>query len=594
MQKSSAVSVLRVFWKHVLVYRRVAFLVVISIIVLPILSVIVPLFYKQLFDLLAAGVNSKESTAWGLLNILLIIIGLHLLSWVLHRVSGFSSIYLESRVMTDLVQNSFRYLIRHSYQFFSDNFTGSLVRKVNRLARAFEEITDQTQFKLLPLLITMGGILLVLFYRSLILGFILSLWVFIFIILHYFIAVWKLKYDIQRAKKDSEATGVLADALTNSTNIKLFSGYHHEDSFFKKVTEELWKIRIFTWRINEWIDTVQGFLMILIEFVLFYIAIKLWQKNILTVGDFALIQAYLITLFQQLWNFGMSLRRVYEGFADAAEMVEILDTPHEIQDSKIAKELVVGHGEIEFKNIDFSFHQTRKVLCDFNLRIGPGEKIALVGPSGAGKTTVIRLLFRFHDVEDGEILIDGQNIAQVTQDSLRDQIALVPQEPVLFHRTLRENIRYGLRGAAEEEIVEAAKKAHCHEFISQFPVGYDTYVGERGIKLSGGERQRVAIARAILKNAPILVLDEATSSLDSKSEALIQDALRILMKGKTVIVIAHRLSTIMQMDRIIVVDEGRVIATGSHEELLNEQGIYKKLWEIQAGGFIPLPRKPWA
>ena len=569
-----------------LAYKRVAFLLAVSIIIVSIFNVIVPLFYKQFFDVLAAGIGSRDNASLELLNILLVIIGLHLLSWALHRASGFSSVYLESRVMTDLVQSSFRYLVRHSYQFFSDNFTGSLVRKVNRLARAFEEITDQIQFKLLPLLVTMGGILIVLFHRNSALGFILSLWVFIFIVLHYFIAVWKLKYDVQKAKKDSEVTGVLADALTNSTNIKLFSGYNHEDNLFKKATEELYKIRIFTWRINEWIDAVQGFLMIFIEFVLFYVAIKLWQKKILTVGDFALIQAYLITLFQQLWDLGRVLRRVYEGLADASEMVEILDTPHDIQDSVIAVPLMVSQGEVEFRKVNFSFHQTRKVLRDFNLNIQPGEKVALVGPSGAGKTTVVRLLFRFHDIENGAILIGGQNIAQVTQDSLRDQIALVPQEPILFHRPLKENIRYGQIEATEEEVVEAAKKAYCHDFISQFPLGYDTYVGERGVKLSGGERQRVAIARAILKNAPILVLDEATSSLDSESESLIQNALRTLMKGKTVIVIAHRLSTIMQMDRIIVIDKGKIVATGSHEELLKEQGIYKKLWEIQAGGFI--------
>ncbi len=569
-----------------LAYKRVAFLLAVSIIIVSIFNVIVPLFYKQFFDVLAAGIGSRDNASLELLNILLVIIGLHLLSWALHRASGFSSVYLESRVMTDLVQSSFRYLVRHSYQFFSDNFTGSLVRKVNRLARAFEEITDQIQFKLLPLLVTMGGILIVLFHRNSALGFILSLWVFIFIVLHYFIAVWKLKYDVQKAKKDSEVTGVLADALTNSTNIKLFSGYNHEDNLFKKATEELYKIRIFTWRINEWIDAVQGFLMIFIEFVLFYVAIKLWQKKILTVGDFALIQAYLITLFQQLWDLGRVLRRVYEGLADASEMVEILDTPHDIQDSVIAVPLMVNKREVEFRKVNFSFHKTRKVLRDFNLNIQPGEKVALVGPSGAGKTTVVRLLFRFHDIENGAILIGGQNIAQVTQDSLRDQIALVPQEPILFHRPLKENIRYGQIEATEEEVVEAAKKAYCHDFISQFPLGYDTYVGERGVKLSGGERQRVAIARAILKNAPILVLDEATSSLDSESESLIQNALRTLMKGKTVIVIAHRLSTIMQMDRIIVIDKGKIVATGSHEELLKEQGIYKKLWEIQAGGFI--------
>lgn len=585
MEKTLSKAVIRVFWKHVLVYKRAFFLLAISVIILPTLNVIVPLYYKQFFDALAVGINSRESAYLELLHTLIVIVGLHLLSWALHRVGGFSSIYLESRVMTDLVQNSFRHLIRHSYQFFSDNFTGSLVRKVNRLARAFEEITDQVQFKLLPLSVTMVGILIVLFHRNFTLGLVLSLWVFVFVTLHYFIAVWKLKYDTQKSKKDSEATGVLADALTNNINIKLFSGYEHENGLFKKVTEELWKIRIFTWRINEWIDAAQGFLMIFVEFVLFYIAIKLWQRKILTVGDFALIQGYLITLFQQLWDLGRVLRRIYENFADASEMVEILDTPHEIQDSVTAVPLAVPRGEVEFKEVNFSFHQTRKVLHDFNLKIKPGEKVALVGSSGAGKTTVVKLLFRFHDIESGGIFIDGQNIAHVTQDSLRDKIALVPQEPILFHRTLKENIRYGEMQATDEEVRQAAEKANCHDFINQLPYGYDTYVGERGIKLSGGERQRVAMARAILKNAPILVLDEATSSLDSESEALIQDALRKLMQGKTVIVIAHRLSTIMQMDRIIVIDGGKVVAEGRHEELLKEKGIYKKLWEIQAGGF---------
>ncbi len=218
--------------------------------------------------------------------------------------------------------------------------------------------------------------------------------------------------------------------------------------------------------------------------------------------------------------------------------------------------------------------------------IAPGEKIALVGPSGAGKSTITKLLLRLYDINSGAIEIDGQNIAEVTQESLRNAIAFVPQEPVLFHRTLMENIRYGRRDATDAEVIDAAKKAHCHEFIAALPEGYNTYVGERGIKLSGGERQRVAIARAILKDAPILVLDEATSSLDSESEHLIQDALEVLMRGKTVIVIAHRLSTIMKMDRIVVLEGGQVVAEGTHEELLQQGGLYHKLWSIQAGGFI--------
>ena len=243
-------------------------------------------------------------------------------------------------------------------------------------------------------------------------------------------------------------------------------------------------------------------------------------------------------------------------------------------------------GKIEFADVTFGFHQTRNVLKNFTLTIAPGEKIALVGSSGAGKTTITALLLRFHDVDGGKILIDGENIADVTQKSLRKAVALVPQDPILFHRTLKDNIRYGRLDAADNEVIEASKKAHCHEFSARLPYGYDTYVGERGIKLSGGERQRVAIARAILASSPILILDEATSSLDSEVESLIQDALRNLMAKKTAIVIAHRLSTIVQMNRIIVVDNEKIAETGTHDELIQHNGIYKRLWSLQAERFV--------
>jgi ATP-binding cassette subfamily B protein len=258
-----------------------------------------------------------------------------------------------------------------------------------------------------------------------------------------------------------------------------------------------------------------------------------------------------------------------------------------VKNGEDAKDLMVSEGKIDFKDIVFYFTKERQILENFNLSIQPREKIALVGPSGAGKSTITKLLLRMYDVIQGEITIDSQNIAAVTQESLRNAVAFVPQEPILFHRSLMENIRYGRRDASDEEVIEAAKKAHCHEFISEFPAGYETYVGERGVKLSGGERQRVAIARAILKDAPILVLDEATSSLDSESESLIQEALDFLMEHKTVITIAHRLSTIMKMDRIVVVEQGRVAAEGTHDELLRDtNGLYHKLWSIQAGGFM--------
>jgi len=399
-------------------------------------------------------------------------------------------------------------------------------------------------------------------------------------------ASWKLKYDYAKSLLDSESTAVMADALTNSITIKLFTSQKFENGLFTDVMERWRKAQTHLWNIEGIAEGIQAGLIALAEFAMFYVAIPLWQRGLLTIGDFALIQSFMVGIFQRVWNLGKSVRHIYEAIADATEMVEILETPHEIMDSAKAKTLVVSDASIQFDAVTFKFNQTRPVLNGLSFTIIPHEKIALVGPSGAGKSTITKLLLRFYDVESGSITIDGQNIAKVTQDSLRASIAMVPQEPILFHRSLMDNIRYGRPEATDEEVFEASRRARCHDFIVELSEGYNTFVGERGIKLSGGERQRIAIARAILKDAPILVLDEATSSLDSESESLIQAALDELMKGKTTIVIAHRLSTIMRMDRIIVIENGTAVDSGTHDELLAKAGIYKKLWEIQAGGFI--------
>lgn len=579
--------VLRVFWRHVRQYPMAATLTLVFPAFVQALEIIVPLFYKQLFDTLAGATANPRSAVATLIEILVVIMMISGVAWIARRIGNFASVYLEPRVMRDLMQTSFEYLMGHSYNFFVHNFTGSLVRRVNRIARSFERATDILIFTLIPLVVALGGITLILFLRHRLLGAAFLIWMCFFLTIQYGLTRWKQKYNVEMAERDSAVTGALSDSITNDATVKLFTGKKHEEQRFYTTAEQLRKSQSFVWSIDEWTNVVQGALFIVIEFILMYSAIHLWSDGKLSIGDFALIQAYIITSFHHLWNFGNSFRKLYEAFADATEMVEILDTPHEIQDIRNARHLQVTQGIIEFRDVQFSFQQTRRVLNNFTLTIHGKEKVALVGPSGAGKSTVAKLLFRFHDIDDGEILIDGKNIARVTQNSLREHIALVPQEPILFHRTLMENIRYGRRNASDQEVVEAAKKAYCHEFINQFPDGYNTYVGERGVRLSGGERQRVAIARAILKNAPILVLDEATSSLDSESEALIQKALATLMRDKTVIVIAHRLSTIMQMDRIVVIEQGTVTMAGTHDELLSKkENIYKKLWEIQAGGFL--------
>jgi ATP-binding cassette subfamily B protein len=396
-----------------------------------------------------------------------------------------------------------------------------------------------------------------------------------------------MKYDTKRASMDSFATGVLSDSIANQNTIQLFTGSKYESGYYKEVTNDQAKITRTVWDLNNVLELVLSFVIFLIEFLLFYYAIKYWQVGTISVGTFVLIQVYLVGIGSRLWDFSRVIRDINESFTDAREMVEILKLPHSIKDVKNAKALNVIEGEINFENVCFNFSDSRPVLKDINLVIKPGEKIALIGPSGAGKSTFVKLLFRMYDIVSGAIRIDGQDIGKVTQESLRHNLSLVPQDPILFHRTLLENIRYGRRDATDEEVYEAGRLAHCDEFARGLKDGYGTYVGERGVKLSGGERQRVAIARAILKNAPILVLDEATSSLDSHSESLIQDALDKLMKGKTTIVIAHRLSTIRKMDRIIVVEKGNIVEEGSHDELLkNNSSLYKKLWDLQAGGFV--------
>jgi ATP-binding cassette, subfamily B, bacterial len=587
--KINTKSIMQVFWKHVRPYKLHATIILILVVITKTADdIIVPIFFKRFFDLLGGEIQADPSQVPALLvGTLIIILALRGVGWLSWRIIAFTNAWFQPRVMADITQSSHDYLHKHSYRFFSNSFTGSLVRRVNRLSRSFEDFADQIMFVFVPLVVTVVGTLVVVYTRSPFLSGILLVWVFFYLVFNIAYAKWKTKFDFEKSKIDSETTGVLADSITNATTVKLFTGHEYETGLYKTVTEKLRRARTFTWSIGEVMDAAQAFLMVFIEFILLYYTIQFWQEGLLTIGDFALMQAYLIGLFQTLWNIGRAIRRTYEALADADEMVEILNEPLEVQDSRNAKQLDVQTGRIEFKNVYFSFQKTRRVLKDFNLLIKPGEKIALVGPSGAGKSTVTKLLFRFYDLERGKIFVGNQNIAKVTQESLREQIALVPQEPILFHRSVMDNIRYGRRDATDEQVMEAAKRAYAHEFIQELPDGYGTFVGERGVKLSGGERQRVAIARAVLKDAPILVLDEATSSLDSESEALIQAALEDLMKDKTTIVIAHRLSTIMKMDRIIEIVDGKVADSGTHKQLLRKKNsIYKKLWDIQAGGFI--------
>jgi ATP-binding cassette subfamily B protein len=585
MEKNTKTT-FKILWGHAKKYKIAITILFLSIFVTSLARTIAPLFFKEFFDVLT-GEGDLSLRTESLKDILFFkILLIYVIEWIGHRFSSQTLVNFESKTIADLQNSCFANLHKHSVNFFNNNFVGALVKKANRFSRAFEGITDIIVFEFFPILIRIVFIVVVLSLRNIYLGLAVLAWVIIYCTVNYLFSLYKLKYDTQKAKTDSKVTGILADTVTNHLNIKLFASYDREEENFKKNTSALKKIRWFCWTLSISFEAIQALLMIALEVGVLYGAVNLWKKGIITIGDFALIQGYLLIIFYQLWSFGRVIRRYYENLADAKEMTEIFEAPVEIKNSLSAKDLIIKKGGIEFKDVDFSYHKTRKVISNLNLKIKPNEKVAFVGASGSGKSTLVNLLLRNYEIDKGSILIDGQKISSVTLDSLRRNVSLVPQDSVLFHRTLKENIAYGKPEATEEEIAKASNLAHCDNFISNLSEGYETYVGERGIKLSGGERQRVSIARSILKNAPILILDEATSSLDSESEQLIQSALDNLMKDKTVVVIAHRLSTIMKMDRIILLDEGKVIEEGTHQELLEKKGRYSQLWNKQVGGFI--------
>ncbi len=581
---------LKIYWQHARVYWPMLLLCSAGIIIVIGADLLLPLIYKHFFDLLALDHihRAARGSPKEIYRAITLIAIVTFISWIGWRFRGYAVMKFENRVMKDLADYCFKYMQGHSYKFFTNNFAGALVKRVNRFPSGFEVIADQCESGLGQTTIRIIFVIAVLFWRNTMLGWVFLAWTAIFVFFNLFFAKWKLKFDLARAQMDTKVTARLSDTISNSINLKLFAGVEREVSRFKDLTNEHSSARYKSWKLGWTSGAIQGLSVRILEIIVLVMAVRYWLIGILTIGDFILLRSYLFQLADEVQSMGQSVRRIYEAMADANEMTEILLTPHEIMDTDDATELAVPKGTVEFRNIGFSYlGGGNLVLRNFNLKTKPGERVGVVGPSGGGKSTILKLLVRLHNVNYGAILVDDQDIAGVTQSSLHQNIAYVPQEPILFHRTLMENIRYPRPIATDDEVINAAKLAHCHEFISGFPMGYQTLVGERGVKLSGGERQRVAIARAILMNAPILVLDEATSSLDSESEMLIQDALAKLVVDRTVLAIAHRLSTIRKMDRIVVVKDGRIVEEGNHDILLRvENGVYRRLWNLQTMDFL--------
>ncbi|MFH1423335.1 MAG: ABC transporter ATP-binding protein [Candidatus Nealsonbacteria bacterium] len=582
--------IFKYYLPHFKKYRKSTFLVFASYTFAVVGSgMVAPILYKRIMDIVSFGGNPAEiSTA--LINTVLFLGGVLILYNLFYRIADYMMSYSQSHMLKNVADDAFARLERHSYEFFSNTFTGTLVAKVRRYVNAFETIYDQFVFA-----VWMNGLsllfgLAVLTYFSLPLGIVLFIWLVLYVGITALFVKKKLKKDLLTAEANSMTTGVLSDAITNMLNVKMFASHTRELSHFTDATDLEEKRRRDAWYFQNTQFLFQGYFIALFEFAGMFAAIHLWLNGSISAGTIILMQIYIFTSFDVVWNIGRNSTKVMRALAEAKEMVDIFEKPVAVKDPQNPEKCKIRKGKIEIKNISFLYGEEEgegtAVFKRFSLRISAGEKIGLVGPSGAGKTTITKLLLRFADVQDGKILIDGQDISRITQSDLRSKIAYVPQDPILFHRTLRENISYSNPDAKEEEIIDAAKRSRAHEFIKSFSKGYNTYVGERGVKLSGGERQRVAIARAMLKDAPVLILDEATSSLDSISEQHIQEAFDELMKGRTTLVIAHRLSTIQKMDRIIVFDQGAVVEDGTHKKLIAKKGLYYRLWKQQSHGFM--------
>lgn len=570
--------------------RRYPWMLTVISLLLPVATIsantLLPLVYANAINTVKDLIGSHLSFWETFGNLVWATIVLILISWTSWRIIGFILSTFEYRVKRDLEQHIFRHLTTHSYDFHVNSFSGSLVAQTNRMTGAFERLFDSVYFDLLQLIIKIVAIMFVLVPRSPAAAGIIMLWVVLFIAVMTFMQIKKMPYSRATAAADSKVTASLADSLTNIFTIITFGRKKDEQKRFNTASQKRYKISLKDWYISEYIFAFQSAMMFLVEAGLIWVTISLALKGSISLGDIVLVQFYLMSITASMWNFGRVIRNIERSLSDAYEMTVILGKSESVKDPVNPEPVAISHGAISFDNMQFSYEKNQPLFTDFSLHIKAGERIGFVGPSGGGKSTITKLLLRLMDIDSGCISIDGQGINQIRQDELRHFIAYVPQEPVLFHRTLRENIAYGNPDATDEMILAAAKNAYAHEFIEVLPHGYDTLVGERGVKLSGGQRQRIAIARAMLKNAPILLLDEATSALDSESEKLIQKALMQLMKHRTTIVIAHRLSTIQHMDRIIVIDKGSITEQGSHHELLSQQGSYAKLWAHQSGGFL--------
>ncbi len=584
-KKNSTKRIVKFLWDQKKVSPKLTLLMLFTQLISTLLtSTIAPIYISQLLTHIASGQASMRNDVW-----LLVIYGtiLFISSVVIVRISILLAYVVETKMQAVLSETILKSLTQKSLNYHSNKMSGGIVSDSNKLTGSVERFWDMLTFNITPILTTIIS-------SCIVMSFILWQYAVILVILSVLIIYLIIKVQTSKtefseevAKKSSACTAHLADVIGNISTVKSFAKEKEEIDKYIQLNKAWRKANFVEMKYVLITSGTFGLVMNIMNILAFAVAIIATENNVASIGVVYLMISYTLNIVSQLWAVSHTTRMFLRIIGDSTPMINTLDEKIELNDISNPSKLIVKKGKITFDNVRFTHDKNDEPLFNnFNLTINSGERIGLVGRSGSGKTSLTRLLLRFSDVDSGVITIDDQDISKVKQKNLRENIAFVPQEPALFHRTIRENIAYSKRDASEKDIIAAAQKANVMEFIKKLPDGFDTIVGERGVKLSGGQRQRIAIARAILKNAPILVLDEATSALDSESELLIQDALSKLMKGRTCIVVAHRLSTIAKLDRIVVINDGEIIEQGSHQELLQINGTYSKLWQHQSGGFI--------
>jgi ATP-binding cassette, subfamily B, bacterial len=550
-------------------------------------DVLTPYFAGRLVNALATAAHARAAAFDAALSAFAALIALGVAAALLRYLMFLDIIALTLRMMSEIAGNAFHRVQRFSSDWHANSFAGSTVRKITRGMWALDLLNDTLLIGLLPSLAMLVGATVLLGMHWPAMGAVVGAGALVYVVVTAGLSVGFVAPAARLGNAwDTRMGGALADAVTCNSVVKAFGAELREEERLSRVVGK-WRSRTRrAWVRGTANGGAQNAMLAAMQAAMLGAALILWMRDEASVGDITFALTMFLVLQGYLRDVGMLVRNLQRSVNDMEELVALENHPLGIDDEPDAPAIAIERGEIRFEHVTFRYDaHAAPLYADFSMRIAPGERIGLIGHSGSGKTTFIKLIQRLYDVQSGAILIDGQDIARVRQASLRAQIAIVQQEPLLFHRTLSENIAYARPGATRAEIERAARLANAHEFIAALPKGYETLVGERGVKLSGGERQRVAIARAFLADAPILIFDEATSSLDSESEALIQQAMERLMVGRTTIVIAHRLSTVRALDRLLVLDRGRIVEQGDHDALIRiERGIYRRLFERQALG----------